>query len=126
MTQSPEERFMKIFDIPVHCGECIECYEANSTPVPFCEKLQHPKITDAMVIELAEVLMKVFGIKFYYNHNLYYGFTSVLESSSRPFYNKVNSFREVVISTAACLGEFPPLKEKIHPYIQELFKEYLS
>lgn len=57
MTNELEKQFFDTFGIePIACNDCIECYEANTTPFPWCEKLDYPQITDRILLELICIL----------------------------------------------------------------------
>jgi hypothetical protein len=58
MTNELEKQFFQCFGIePIACNDCIECYEANTTPFPWCEKLDYPQITDRILLELICILL---------------------------------------------------------------------
>lgn len=82
----------------------------------------YPQITDRILLELMELLMKQQATEFYY-HNDEYLFSSKLLGSNRPTCNRVNNLRELILRTAICLGGFAPLKEEMLDQVQLLFKE---
>lgn len=82
----------------------------------------YPQITDRILLELMELLMKQQATEFYY-HNDEYLFSSKLLGSKRPTCNRVNNLRELVLRTAICLGGFTPLKNEMLQQVQALFKE---
>ena len=58
MTNELEKQFFDTFGIePIACNDCIECYEANTTPFPWCEKLDYPQISDHILLELIKLLI---------------------------------------------------------------------
>ena len=59
MANELEKQFFDTFGIePIACNDCIECYEANTTPFPWCEKLDYPQITDTHYLKLICELSK--------------------------------------------------------------------
>ena len=84
-------------------------------------QLEYPEITDSILLELMELLMKQQATEFYYNDE--YLFSSKLLGSSRPTCNKVKNLRELVLRTANCLGGFAPLKDEMLKQVQTIFKE---
>ena len=84
--------------------------------------LKYPQITDRILLELMELLMKQQATEFYY-HNDEYLFSSKLLGSNRPTCNKVKNLRELVLRTANCLGGFAPLKDKMLKQVRTLFEE---
>ena len=81
----------------------------------------HPQITDRILLELMELLMKQQATEFYYNDE--YLFSSKLLGSNRPTCNRVKNLRELVLITANCLGGFAPLKDKMLKQVRTLFEE---
>ena len=81
---------------------------------------EYPQITDHILLELMELLMKQQATEFYYDDE--YLFSSKLLGSNRPNCNKANNLRELILRTATCLAGFTPLKEKMLKQVQELFK----
>ena len=58
MTNDLEKQFFQCFGIePIACNDCIECYEANTTPFPWCEKLDYPQITDRILLGIIAKIM---------------------------------------------------------------------
>lgn len=58
MTNDLEKQFFDTFGIePIACNDCIECYEANTTPFPWCEKLDYPQITDRILLGIIAKIM---------------------------------------------------------------------
>ena len=80
----------------------------------------YPQITDRILLELMELLMKQQATEFYYNDE--YLFSSKLLGSNRPTCNKVKNLRELVLITANCLGGFTPLKNKMLKQVRALFE----
>ena len=82
----------------------------------------YPQITDRILLELMELLMKQQATEFYY-HDDEYLFSSKLLGSNRPTCNRVKNLRELVLRTATCLGGFAPLKDKMLKQVRTLFEE---
>ena len=109
MTNELEKQFFdtfgiepKIIDTAVGRGFCIEHSRVD----------KYPQITDRILLELMELLMKQQATEFYY-HDDEYLFSSKLLGSNRPTCNRVKNLRELVLRTATCLGGFAPLKEDL-------------
>lgn len=123
MTTDLEKQFFDTFGIETRldCKRCGakdfalgQCWEVN------CEKT-YPQITDRILFKLMELLMKQQATEFYYHDE--YLFSSKFLGSDRPTCNKTNNLRELILRTATCLSGFTPLKDKMLPQIQALFKE---
>ena len=93
--------------------KCAECLYLDDV---------YPKITDRILLELMELLMKQQATEFYY-HNDEYLFSSKLLGSNRPTCNRVKNLRELVLRTATCLDGFAPLKDKMLKQVRILFEE---
>ena len=134
MTNKLEKQFFDTFGIEPKC-ESRSC-DVWGRPVEvkyFTDKkeaakfgivvsqLEYPEITDSILLELMELLMKQQATEFYYNDE--YLFSSKLLGSSRPTCNKVKNLRELVLRTANCLGGFAPLKDEMLKQVQTIFKE---
>lgn len=103
----------------------ITCKKLNPTEFNDCvywEEYHYPQITDHILLELMELLMKQQATEFYY-HNDEYLFSSKLLGSNRPTCNRVKNLRELVLRTANCLGSFAPLKDKMLKQVRTLFEE---
>ena len=83
---------------------------------------EYPQITDHILLELMELLMKQQATEFYYYDDEYL-FSSKLLGSNRPTCNMVKNLRELVLRTATCLGGFAPLKDKMLKQVRTLFEE---
>ena len=94
------------------CGNCKD-YKLYKT--------EYPQITDRILLELMELLMKQQATEFYYHDE--YLFSSKLLCSNRPTCNRVKNLRELVLRTANCLGGFTPLKNKMLKQVRTLFEE---
>ena len=94
--------------------------DCNSCKNP--DKEVYPQITDHILLELMELLMKQQATEFYY-HDDEYLFSSKLLGSNRPICNRVKNLRELVLITANCLGGFTPLKNKMLKQVRALFEE---
>lgn len=110
MTNELEKQFFDTFGIE---GKELK-YPDNFT--------YYPEITDRILLELMELLMKQQATEFYY-HNDEYLFSSKLLGSNRPTCNRVKNLRELVLRTANCLGGFAPLKDKMLKQVRTLFEE---
>ena len=101
-------------DIPMNERDCNSCKNPD--------KEVYPEITDHILLELMELLMKQQATEFYY-HDDEYLFSSKLLGSNRPTCNRVKNLRELVLRTANCLGGFAPLKDKMLKQVRTLFEE---
>lgn len=110
MTNELEKTFFDTFEIKKKELE----YPDNFT--------YYPEITDRILLELMELLMKQQATEFYY-HDDEYLFSSKLLGSNRPTCNRVKNLRELVLITATCLGGFAPLKDKMLKQVRTLFEE---
>lgn len=117
MTTSLEKQFLDTFGIEKRCEFDKYCEDCKT-----CGCYRYPRITDRILLELMELLMKQQATEFYY-HDDEYLFSSKLLGSNRPTCNRVNNLRELVLRTATCLGGFAPLKEEMLDQVQALFKE---
>lgn len=86
----------------------------------YWEEYHYPQITDRILLELMELLMKQQATEFYYNDE--YLFSSKLLGSNRPTCNRVKDLRELILRTANCLGGFTPLKDEMLKQVQSLFE----
>lgn len=126
MTNELEKTFFDTFGIEpikkqesklVAIGENIRGLKRVEKPF-----YEYPQITDRILLELMELLMKQQATEFYY-HNNEYLFSSKLLGSNRPTCNRVKNLRELVLRTANCLGGFAPLKDKMLKQVRILFEE---
>lgn len=123
MTDELTKTFFDTFGL-----ECASCTDNFFNPCKFeCDECPHcevkyPQITDRILLELMELLMKQQATEFYY-HNDEYLFSSKLLGSNRPTCNRVNNLRELILRTATCLGGFTPLKDEMLPQVRTLFEE---
>ena len=103
-----EKQFFDTFGIePIACNDCIECYEANTTPFPWCEKLDYPQISDRILLELI-CIYNVFVRMDFYSSYVKDLKIEVLETLIKEYKNRKQT------------GAFDEnLKEKV----QALFKE---
>lgn len=120
-----EKQFLDTFQIEPKYKTCIFKYCKNKKEYD-CQNCNdkewhYPEITDHILLELMELLMKQQATEFYYNDE--YWFSSKLLGSNRPTCNRVNNLRELVLRTAICLGGFTPLKNEMLQQVQALFKE---
>ena len=100
-------------DTPMNERDCNSCKNPD--------KEVYPQITDHILLELMELLMKQQATEFYYHDE--YLFSSKLLGSNRPTCNRVKNLRELVLRTATCLGGFAPLKDKMLKQVRTLFEE---
>ena len=121
MTNELEKQFFDTFGIELSiiscyhsCKKKLNCKECNEA------KVIYPQITDRILLELMELLMKQQATEFYYNEYL---FSSKLLGSNRPTCNRVKNLRELVLRTATCLCGFAPLKDKMLNQVRTLFEE---
>ena len=135
MTTEIEKQFFNTFgiepkkqcyywDCPYSTGNIVDDTPMNERDCNSCKNLDkevYPEITDRILLELMELLMKQQATEFYYNDE--YLFSSKLLGSNRPTCNKVKNLRELVLITANCLGGFAPLKDKMLNQVRTLFKE---
>lgn len=131
MTNELEKHFFSTFGIePEEEKYCLwECRIPELEHVPCSKECKHqrhdiyyPQISDRILLELMELLMKQQATEFYY-HNDEYLFSSKLLGSNRPICNRVKNLRELVLRTANCLGGFAPLKDKMIKRVRTLFEE---
>lgn len=122
MTNELEKTFFNTFGIEPditscyhHCKKDLNCKKCNEA------KIIYPQITDSILLELMELLMKQQATEFYYHDE--YLFSSKLLGSNRPTCNRVKNLRELVLRTANCLGDFAPLKDKMLKQVRALFEE---
>lgn len=121
MTDELEKQFFNTFNIePIRCNDNKNC--TGVLDCTQCPNAEYPKITDRILLELMELLMKQQATEFYY-HNNEYSFSSKLLGSNRPTCNRVKNLRELVLRTANCLGGFAPLKDKMLKQVRILFEE---
>lgn len=125
MTNELEKMFFDTFGIKpikkqeselVAIGENIRGLKRVEKPF-----YEYPQITDRILLELMELLMKQQATEFYYNDE--YLFSSKLLGSNRPTCNRIKNLRELVLITATCLGGFAPLKDKMLNQVRTLFEE---
>ena len=133
MTTEIEKQFFNTFGIEpkYYCGNHYvfeamledECTDSNREKCKTCKDVRksYPEITDPILLELMELLMKQQATEFYYNDE--YLFSSKLLGSNRPTCNRVKDLRELVLITANCLGGFAPLKDKMLKQVRALFEE---
>ena len=95
-------------------------YPSSSTTCKYRET-SYPEITDHILLELMELLMKQQATEFYYNDQ--YLFSSKLLGSNRPTCNRIKNLRELVLRTVNCLGGFTPLKDEMLKQVRTLFRE---
>ena len=126
MTNELEKTFFDTFGIEPKCQNTFinpsKCPFIESKECCDCVSFEYPQITDRILLELMELLMKQQATEFYY-HNDEYLFSSKLLGSNRPTCNRVNNLRELILRTATCLGGFTPLKDEMLPQVQALFEE---
>ena len=123
MTSKLEKQFFDTFDIQYEfCSDsCLNPCKFQCDDCEFSTEV-YPQITDRILLELMELLMKQQYNAFYYENEEYL-FSSKLLGSNRPTCNKVSNLRELILRTAICLGSFTSLKEKMLDQVQALFKE---
>ena len=135
MTTEIEKQFFDTFgiepkkqcyywDCPYSTGNIANDISMNERDCNNCknpDKEVYPEITDRILLELMELLMKQQATEFYYNDE--YLFSSKLLGSNRPTCNRVKNLRELVLITANCLGGFTPLKNKMLKQVRTLFEE---
>ena len=105
-----EEKFFKIFEIKPKELEYPDNFE------------YYPEITDRILLELMEILLKQELQEFYYEDDMYL-FTSKLKGAKRITCNKCTNLKELILHTAYTLGQFRPLKDRLTKPIQSLFAE---
>ena len=133
MTTEIEKQFFNTFGIePKSVKRTLELamqgYDENDLPEDLRQFISsqaqvyhvYPEITDRILLELMELLMKQQATEFYYNDE--YLFSSKLLGSNRPICNRVKNLRELVLITANCLGGFTPLKNKMLKQVRALFE----
>ena len=119
MTNELEKQFFNTFNIdPIGCNDNKNC--TGVLDCTQCPNAKYPQITDHILLELMELLMKQQATEFYYDDE--YLFSSKLLGCNRPNCNKANNLRELILKTATCLGGFTSLKEKMLKQVQELFE----
>ena len=135
MTTEIEKQFFDTFgieprkqcyywDCPYSTGNIVNDTPMNERDCNNCknpDKEVYPQITDHLLLELIELLMKQQATEFYYHDE--YLFSSKLLGSNRPTCNRVKNLRELVLRTANCLGDFAPLKDKMLKQVRALFEE---
>lgn len=134
MTNELEKTFFETFGIEpkCYCGNDYvfeamledECTDGNREKCKTCKKVGkiYQQITDRILLELMELLMKQQATEFYY-HDDEYLFSSKLLGSNRPTCIRVKNLRELVLRTATCLCGFAPLKDKMLKQVRTLFEE---
>lgn len=105
-----EEKFFKTFGIKPKELEYPDNFE------------YYPEITDRILLELMEILLKQELQEFYYEDDMYL-FSSKLKGAKRITCNKCTNLKELILYTAYTLGQFTPLKDRLTKPIQSLFAE---
>ena len=80
----------------------------------------YPEITDRILLELMEILLKQELQEFYYEDDMYL-FTSKSQRAKRVTCNKCANLKELILHTAYTLGQFTPLKDRLTKPIKSLF-----
>lgn len=115
MTNELEKQFFDTFGIePIACNDCIECYEANTTPFPWCEKLDYPQITDRILLELILINM--------HNEDLFGYPTNIRELKDNTLKQLIETYNKFS-TCVTCDGEYQQTARDIKQSVQLLFKE---
>lgn len=126
-----EEKFMTTFNIKPQdyyaCDWDSDCPYPEKQCGDTCPywklyKTDYPPITDRILLELMEILLKQELQEFYYEDDTYL-FSSKLRGVKRITCNKCANLKELILHTAYTLGQFTPLKDRLIKPIQSLFTE---